>query len=149
MECLSFQGLSFQGQPRQLRHATRVVENSVNRGAQKIIETFDQSSPVAMPLPAGYFSMHHGLCVHRSGPNNSGHRRIGLGLNYLTPKVRAVGREKLAAMLVRGKDRFGNFELVAPPKSEFDEDALATHHRAVALYRQSYLEEEKRHALSA
>ncbi len=76
------EALSFKGEPRQLRHAARVVENSVNRASQKIVEPLDDSAPVAMPLAAGSYSLHHGLCPHRSGPNGADHRRIGLGLNY-------------------------------------------------------------------
>ena len=79
------EALSFKGQPRQLRHASRVVEHSVNRASQMIVEPLDDSRPVAMPLAAGYFSMHHGLCPHRSGPNNANHRRIGLGLIIFRP----------------------------------------------------------------
>jgi non-haem Fe2+, alpha-ketoglutarate-dependent halogenase len=138
--------LSFNGAPRQFRHASRVVENSVNRGSQVIVEAFDASNPVPMPLPAGSFSMHHGLCPHRSGPNTSSHRRIGLGLNFIPTNVRPSGTIRHAAMLVRGTDRYGHFELVGPPKAELDDEAVATHDRAMALYRDAYLEEEAKHA---
>ena len=50
-------------------------------------------------------------------------------------------------MLVRGADRFGHFELVEPPKAELDPEGVAVHDKAVALYRDCYLEEEARHAL--
>ena len=56
------EALSFRGEPRQLRHASRVVEHSVNRASQMIVEPLDEANPVAMPLAAGWFSMHHGLC---------------------------------------------------------------------------------------
>lgn len=138
--------LSFNGAPRQLRHASRVVENSVNRGSQVIVEAFDAANPVPMPLPAGSFSMHHGLCPHRSGPNTSSHRRIGLGLNFIPTHVRPSGTVRHAAMLVRGTDRYGHFELVGPPKAELNDEAVATHDRAMALYRDAYLEEEAKHA---
>ena len=138
--------LSFNSAPRQLRHASRVVENSVNRGSQVIVEDFDDAHPVPMPLPAGSFSMHHGLCPHRSGPNTSGHRRIGLGLNFIPTYVRPSGSVRHAAMLVRGEDRYGHFELVGPPAAELDDEAIATHDRAMALYRDAYLEEEAKHA---
>ena len=62
------EALSFRDQPRQLRHASRVVEDSVNRASQMIVEPLDDGGAVAMPLAAGSFSMHHGLCPHRSGP---------------------------------------------------------------------------------
>lgn len=140
------EALSFRGEPRQLRHAARVVENSVNRASQKIVEPLDDSCPVAMPLAAGWFSIHHGLCPHRSGPNSTDHRRIGLGLNYIPTHVRPAGSVKPAAMLVRGADRYGHFERVEPPKAELDSNGVAVHDRAVALYRQGYEEEEARHA---
>jgi hypothetical protein len=140
------EALSFGGKPRQLRHASRVVENSVNRASQKIVEPLDDSNPVGMPLAAGSFSMHHGLCPHRSGPNHADHRRIGLGLNYIPTHVRPAGSIKPAAMLVRGVDRYNHFERVEAAESELDAKGLAAHERAVALYRDCYLEEEARHA---
>jgi len=140
------EALSFGSKPRQLRHASRVVQNSVNRASQVIVEPLDENRPVAMPLAAGSFSMHHGLCPHRSGPNNADHRRIGLGLNYIPTHVRPVGSVKPAAMLVRGVDRYGHFELVEPAKVELAPETVAVHDRAVGLYRDLYIEEEARHA---
>ena len=140
------EALSFSGQPRQLRHASRVVEHSVNRASQMIVEPLEEGGPVAMPLAAGWFSMHHGLCPHRSGPNSADHRRIGLGLNYIPTHVRPTGSFKLAAVLVRGSDRFGHFDLVEPAKAELNPEGIAVHDRAVALYRNGYLEAEARHA---
>ena len=139
--------LSFRGRPRQLSHVSRVVKNSVNRASQVITELLDEGTPVAMPLTAGSFSMHHGLCPHRSGPNTANHRRIGLGLNFIPTHVRPVGSIRPAAMLVRGVDRYGHFERVGPPQAELDARSVATHERAVSLYRDSYIEEEARHAL--
>ena len=138
--------LSFNGRPKQLRHASRIVKDSVNRGSQIIIEPLADTDPVAMPLVAGSFSIHHGLCPHRSGPNTSDHRRIGLGLNFIPTHVRPSGSIRHAAMLVRGSDNYGNFELVEPPKAELDEEAIATHGRAMSLYRDAYLGAEEQHA---
>ena len=78
------------------------------------MEDFDQSHPVAMALPAGSFSLHHELAVHRSAPNNASHRRIGIGLNYIPPHVRVEGPVRCCAMLVRGEDRYGHFDLIDP-----------------------------------
>jgi hypothetical protein len=138
--------LSFRGKPRQLSHLSRVVKNSVNRAGQVITEPLDESAPVPMPLKAGWFSMHHGLCPHRSGPNTSQHRRIGLGLNYIPAHARPAGSVRQAALLVRGTDRHGNFELAAWPKDELGENEVRMHERAVGLYRDGYLEEEAKHA---
>ena len=69
-----------------------------------------------------------------------------MGLNYIPAHVRPAGSVKPAAMLVRGVDRYRNFEPVGAPKAELDAEAVAVHDRAVGLYRQCYEEEEARHA---
>ncbi len=138
--------VSFDGAPRQMRHAAHVVENSVNRAGQKITEPLDESPLVSMELKAGQFSMHHGLCPHRSGPNTADHRRIGLGLNYIPAHVRPIGAFRTAAMLVRGEDRWGHFEPVTPPRAELDADEIAAHEKAVRQYRETYREQETLHA---
>jgi len=140
------EALSFGGRPRQLAHVSRVVKNSVNRASQVITEPFDESRPVAMPLEAGWFSMHHGLCIHRSGPNASNHRRIGFGLNYIPTHAKPSGSIRQAALLVRGTDRHGHFEPLSWPKIELGQEEVATHDRALRLYRDGYLEEEAKHA---
>ena len=57
-----------------------------------------------MPLKAGEFSFHHGLCPHRSGPNRADHRRIGLAFNYIPAYVKPTGSFAMSMMLVRGED---------------------------------------------
>lgn len=138
--------LSFKGEPRQLSHVSRIVQNSVNRAGQVITEPLDDSAPVAMPLQPGWFSMHHGLCPHRSGPNTSPHRRIGLGLNYIPTRARPSGSVRQAALLVRGTDRYGHFESANWPIQELGDRELKEHERVVGLYRDAYIEEEARHA---
>ena len=138
--------LSFRGKPRQLSHVSRVVENSVNRAGQVITEPLDAGAAVAMPLKSGWFSMHHGLCPHRSGPNTSSHRRIGLGLNYIPTHARPSGSIRQAALLVRGTYRYGHFETAAWPTEELGKNEVAMHEHAMSLYRDAYLEEEARHA---
>jgi non-heme Fe2+,alpha-ketoglutarate-dependent halogenase len=138
--------LSFRGRPRQLSHVSRVVEHSVNRAGQVITEPLDDSAPVAMPLKPGWFSMHHGLCPHRSGPNTASHRRIGLGLNYIPTHARPSGSVRQAALLVRGTDCYRHFEPAAWPKEELGESEVRMHARAMGLYRDAYLEEEAKHA---
>lgn len=138
--------LSFRGNPRQLSHVARTVKDSVNRAGQVITEPLDDASPVPMPLKPGWFSMHHGLCPHRSGPNRADHRRIGLGLNYIPAGVRPAGTVRQVALPVRGVDRLGHFERVAWPATELGPDEVASHARATGLYRDAYLEEEARHS---
>jgi ectoine hydroxylase-related dioxygenase (phytanoyl-CoA dioxygenase family) len=138
--------LSSQGAPRMLHHAALGLPNSINRAGQTIVDPFDDSAPVAMALPAGSFSLHHELAVHRSAPNHASHRRVGIGLNYIPTHVRVAGPVRPCAMLVRGEDRYGHFELVEPPKQERDAAALAVHERVSERYRDNYRAQVTRHA---
>jgi non-heme Fe2+,alpha-ketoglutarate-dependent halogenase len=133
------------GEMRLMHHQSRVVPHSVNRAAQRIVEPLDDSRAVATPLKAGEFSLHHGLCPHRSGPNKSNHRRIGLGFNYVPASVRSTGSFAMNLMLVRGDDRWHNFGEVKRPVAEFSPEALAEHEKTVGLYRDTYKEQEPRH----
>ena len=137
--------LSGKGAPRMLHHEAKGIRNSINRAGQTIVEPFDKRSPTAMALKAGEFSLHHELAVHRSAPNHAAHRRVGIGLNYLPPHVRVNSPVRLKAMLVRGEDRYGNFELVAPPAAERDAAALAVHQQVSERYRENYKVQVVRH----
>ncbi|MGE0221976.1 MAG: phytanoyl-CoA dioxygenase family protein [Acetobacteraceae bacterium] len=137
--------LSSHGAPRQLHHAPLGLPNSINRAGQTIMEPFDTSDPVAMALPAGSISLHHELAVHRSSPNQAGHRRVGIGLNYMPPHVRLESPVRCCAMLVRGEDRYGHFDLIEPPTAERDAAAIALHQRVSDQYRANYQEQVKRH----
>lgn len=138
--------LSCDGAPRLMHHEAHVVENSVNRAGQRIVEPLEEDRAVAMPLKAGEFSFHHGLCPHRSGPNRAGHRRIGLAFNYIPASVKPTGSFAMSMMLVRGEDRWNHFGTVRKPTSEFDPCAVAEHERVVSLYRETYYEQEPLHA---
>ena len=127
--------------PRVLHHAPAQVDVSINRGTQSVLESFDEAAKVAMELPAGSFSIHHGLCMHASAPNRADYRRIGLGFNYIPAHVRTTGSVRMAAMLVRGQDRYGNFDLVEPPKGECSPAALALHEKIVGRYGANYSEQ--------
>ena len=137
--------LSSRGAPRQLHHAALGLANSINRAGQTIMEPFDPSNPVAMALPAGSFSLHHELSIHRSAPNNASHRRVGIGLNFIPTHVRVDGPVRCRAMLVRGEDTYGHFDLIDPPAAERDPDALAVHQQVSDRYRANYNEQVKRH----
>jgi ectoine hydroxylase-related dioxygenase (phytanoyl-CoA dioxygenase family) len=137
--------LSSRGMPRQRRHAALGLAHSINRAGQAIVESLEEDDPVAMALPAGSFSLHHELAVHRSAPNRATHRRIGIGLNYVPTRARVKGAVRLKAMLVRGEDRFGHFELINPPTAERDRAALAVHQEVSDRYRANYQEQVRRH----
>ena len=138
--------LSSRGAPRQLHHAALGLAHSINRAGQTITEAFDDTSPIAMALPTGSFSLHHELAVHRSAPNRAAHRRIGIGLNYIPTHVRVNSPIRLMAMLVRGEDTYGHFDLIDPPAAERDAAALAVHQEVSDRYRANYNVQVKRHA---
>lgn len=137
--------LSSRGAARMLHHEAKGLKNSINRAGQTIVEPFDKSKPTAMALKAGEFSLHHEFAVHRSAPNHAAHRRVGIGLNYLPPQVRVNSPVRLKAMLVRGEDKYGHFDLIDPPAAERDAAALATHQQVSERYRENYVVQVKRH----
>ena len=56
------------------------------------------------------------------------------------------GPVRPCAMLVRGEDTYGHFDLIEPPTAERDATALATHQCVSDRYRENYQEQVKRHA---
>lgn len=73
---------------------------------QRIAEV-DSAGARHYPLAPGQASFHHGWTVHRSGPNRSEDRRIGLNVQYLAAHNRPASRA--TAALVLGEDRYGYF----------------------------------------
>ena len=134
--------LSAHGQPRQMYHAPLRLENSINRAGQTIMEPLDENEATAMQLAAGSFSLHHTLCVHRSAPNRASHRRVGLGINYIPAHVKPTAPFRMSAMLARGTDRWGHFDLYDPPTIEFDTER---HDLVYNRYAENYREQVKRH----
>ena len=101
----------------------------------------DDAPALHAPLAAGEFSLHHTLTLHRSQPNRSGDRRIGLAISYVPTSVRHLGARRPPAMLVRGADRFGHFELEPAPAADRDEAARAAYARSYDGYRAAYAEQ--------
>ena len=113
-------------------------ENFLTRGQEAVYEV-DESRTVEVELEAGQASLHHGRLLHASSPNVSGERRVGFVINYIATGMHQVVAERDYAVLVRGEDRYGHFELVPPPEDDLTPEAFAWHHRilgaqADALY---------------
>jgi non-heme Fe2+,alpha-ketoglutarate-dependent halogenase len=127
------------GQPRQLRHAALGLKDSINGGGQAIVEEFDQRDTVMMAVPAGNFSLHHTLCRHRSAPNRSDHRRVGIGISYIPAHCRITSDVRMLVPLVRGANTGGHFDILPPPtEGEFHSAAIARHEDAYRRYRDNY-----------
>ena len=126
----------------QLPHRAGVVASSVNRAGQSVVGDVDDTPAVHAPLRAGEFSLHHTLCLHRSQPNRSAGRRIGLAISYVPTHVQHLGvKHKAPTMLVRGVDTFGHFDLEPAPAADLDEAARAAYARSAEGYRTAYAEQ--------
>ena len=108
--------------------------NLIKRG-QGISDRFDRASGTFMPLAAGEMSLHHTFLVHSSGPNNTGDRRLGLGISYIPAHVQPLGAPRPTALLVRGEDRYGHFVPEKRLEHPATYEAFAAHRDANALFR--------------
>ena len=93
---------------------TYALDNALSRGQEIALEV-DESKAVALTLDAGEMSLHHIGIAHGSKANRSDQPRIGIAVRYIAPEVVQKGVERQMVQLVRGKDEYGNFEIVAPP----------------------------------
>jgi ectoine hydroxylase-related dioxygenase (phytanoyl-CoA dioxygenase family) len=85
--------------------------NLLTRGQEIAVEV-DEEDAIAVELAPGEMSLHHGRLFHASDPNGSDDRRIGLAIRYIPSSMSQIGGSKMSATLVRGQDRYGNFDLV-------------------------------------
>ena len=109
---------------------TYAADNMLSRGQEIAVEV-DESQAVDLFLDPGEFSLHHIGLVHGSGPNTSAVPRIGLAVRYISTDVVQSGAARELALLVRGKDEYGNFELVDPPQENLAYGKSALHQEAL------------------
>jgi non-heme Fe2+,alpha-ketoglutarate-dependent halogenase len=93
---------------------TYALDNALSRGQEIALEV-DEAKAVAMTLEAGEMSLHHIGIAHGSRANSSDQPRVGIAIRYIAPEVLQQGVERQIVQLVRGKDEYGHFEVVAPP----------------------------------
>lgn len=129
----------------QLHHGQSDSPHNLLSRGQTVTEQFDRGRTVFMPVQAGQMSLHHTHLVHRSGPNLSDHRRIGLGISYIPASARCRCETRLSAMLVRGTDRWGHFGDEPRPKVDCGAAERAFHAEAVARFRDANREETLRY----
>ncbi len=110
-------------------HDTFHEKNLLTRG-QEIAVGVDESKATDIVLKAGEFSLHHVLMAHGSHPNTTDNRRIGLAIRYIPTTVRQT-KIRDAAMLVRGVDEYGHFDLMPDPVADLDDAARAVHADAI------------------
>ena len=111
-------------------HMDTFAENNLLTRGQEITVDVDESKAVDIMLQPGQMSLHDIKLVHGSAPNKARDRRIGLAIRYLPAHVRQTeGRD--SAMLVRGEDSFGNFDLEPRPLQDLGKNELRAHAAAV------------------
>jgi non-haem Fe2+, alpha-ketoglutarate-dependent halogenase len=93
--------------------------NLLGRGQHLWLDDDEITTAQPVVLDAGEISIHDGALVHASMPNRSLRRRCGLALRYVPCHVRQradlAKSPQAAAILVRGRDREGNFGRHASP----------------------------------
>ena len=75
---------------------------------------------VLCPLKPGEASLHHGLTLHASKPNNSKDRRIGLNFQYITTDLKQLKSKDDSALCVRGKDNYNFYKKDVIAEENFD-----------------------------
>jgi non-heme Fe2+,alpha-ketoglutarate-dependent halogenase len=93
---------------------TYARDNALSRGQEIAIEV-EEAKAVALTLSPGEMSLHHIGIAHGSRANTTDQPRIGIAVRYIAPEVVQQGSERQIVQLVRGKDEWGNFEIVPPP----------------------------------
>jgi Phytanoyl-CoA dioxygenase (PhyH) len=104
---------------------TYAPDNALASG-QEIAVDVDESQAVDIGLQPGEMSLHHSAIVHGSKANDSQKPRIGIAVRYISPDVIQEGTERQLALLVRGEDHVGNYELIEPPKDDWDSAGMQT-----------------------
>lgn len=114
-------------------------DNLLSRGQELAVEVNEEKS-VLVELNPGQASLHHVMLFHGSAPNRSADRRIGFAIRYIPTHVRQIAGARDAATLVRGVDRYKNFDAEPAPAYDLSPEAIALHaaivgQQAQILYR--------------
>ena len=123
-------------QPMLPQRETYAPDNALSRGQEIAVEV-DEAQAVCLSLQPGEMSLHHIWIVHGSNANTSSIPRIGLAIRYVSPEVKQDSPGKPHALLVRGRDDYGHFELMNPPTD--DNPDPAEHEEIVRRIRASIM----------
>ena len=90
---------------------TFAADNALSRGQEIAVEV-NEADAVDIELQPGEMSLHHIGIVHGSNANQSDRPRIGIAVRFITPNVVQEGSQRQIALLARGVDAHGHFELI-------------------------------------
>ncbi len=116
-----------------LHEDTFADENLLTRG-QEVRADYEEPDVLDVELGPGQMSLHHVRAIHGSRANGSDRPRVGFAIRYMTPDVRPL-RPGQEAVLVRGRDRFGHWDLRStPPAFRSFESAVRAHQVAAQQF---------------
>jgi Phytanoyl-CoA dioxygenase (PhyH) len=93
---------------------------------------------IDVALQPGEMSLHDAEVLHGSGPNQSGEKRVGFVIRFITPQTRPLdGRP--GALVVRGGDRLGHFTPLEPPDDADADRALVEMRGSAARHLEAVL----------
>ncbi len=115
-----------------LPHREHFGTDSLLTREQQIDAPVDESAAVRLPMAAGEVVFFNNAICHSSGPNRSRDRRIVFLIEYV-PTHAYQHEPRESAMLVRGVDRFHNFDADPRPAEEMSEAARAAWRRKVEV----------------
>jgi len=118
----------------QVPHRDTFAEANLLSRGQEIAVEVDEAKARMLELQPGEMSLHHVRLIHGSDPNPSDKRRIGFAIRYLPTHVRQVAGTHDSATLVRGVDRFSNFEPEQRPDADFSPAAIAFHAKVTGAH---------------
>jgi chlorinating enzyme len=119
------------------RHAWKNDTNNLLTTSLEVSGGVDEAKAVTAEIKAGEMILHHERVVHGSLPNTSDAPRIGFSIQYVAAHFKETAIPKTSASLVRGVDRYNNFEDEPVPAREFDPVGVAAFDRALVLYREA------------
>ena len=119
-------GSHIQGQ--QGHNDTYATENLLSRG-QVLDVKVDEDCAVDILLQPGEMSLHHVLMVHGSKINHTQPPRHGYAIRYIPTYCKQIGG-RTTSLLVRGEDRYDNFNSVPRPQVDMHPDAVSFRERA-------------------
>jgi non-haem Fe2+, alpha-ketoglutarate-dependent halogenase len=123
---------------------TYIPDNALSRGQEIAVEV-DEQKAVDLSLRPGEMSLHHIWIIHGSNANTSKDMpRIGIAIRYTRPEVVQESPTKPLAMLARGEDKFGNFDLQPPPINANSHELQSRHQEIVDHARGSLMSDAKR-----
>jgi ectoine hydroxylase-related dioxygenase (phytanoyl-CoA dioxygenase family) len=129
--------------PAMPQRETADKNNALSRGQEIAVEV-DEKHAVDLALLPGEMSLHNIWIVHGSNPNQSKDTpRIGIAIRYVSTEVHQESPAKPLAMLVRGRDTYGHFEILPPPVAQGEEDTAQRHIEIVQRIRSSLMKDAK------